>query len=313
LFLILRQVDHNPDFPKTTAFFLSMIPSFIMGSGSAFGESTMLGYFRNFPKDLVVGFSSGTGLAGVVGALLTFLFKFFDIHSEILYLAVSPLSILYFFSFWAIEKLNVRKIEVSPLTSTKTLSKTEPYQISHHDVDTNEHLTCENFKRAFMKGKRFILNLALVYFLEYVILSCFSERVARLGWIHDLDDNYQYELFSLSYQVGVFLSRSSLFIMKKITYVEILTLIQFANFILWLVQVFTGFIHSPYIAIIHLVVVGLMGGGTYVACFYFILNSFRIESELKELCVNIGTIFNDFGILLSSLVTLLLDNTLMKI
>ena len=61
-----------------------------------------------------------------------------------------------------------------------------------------------------------------------------------------------------------------------------------------------------------MVIVGLFGGAAYVGCFYFILESTSIESTIKELCMNIGTIFNDIGILCSSLVVLLLDNTIMK-
>ena len=62
-----------------------------------------------------------------------------------------------------------------------------------------------------------------------------------------------------------------------------------------------------------LIIVGLFGGSAYVGCFYFVLESKDIDSHLKELSINIGTIFNDCGILTSSLVVLLLDNTLMKI
>ena len=61
-----------------------------------------------------------------------------------------------------------------------------------------------------------------------------------------------------------------------------------------------------------LVIVGLFGGAAYVGCFYFVLNSEEIDEEIKELCVNIGTIFNDCGIMLASLTVLLLDNTIMK-
>lgn len=76
-----------------------MIPSFIMGTGSALGEATIIGSLRNYPKHLINGWSSGTGLAGIFGALLTLIFKLEDIQPQNLYLFVSPLSLIYLFVF----------------------------------------------------------------------------------------------------------------------------------------------------------------------------------------------------------------------
>lgn len=55
------------------AFFISLIASCVHGLTSCFGESVILGYLKGFPADLVVGWSSGTGFAGVVGAGLVVL------------------------------------------------------------------------------------------------------------------------------------------------------------------------------------------------------------------------------------------------
>ena len=40
----------------------------IVGSTSSFGESVFLGYLKKFSPDLVAGWSSGTGFAGLLGA-----------------------------------------------------------------------------------------------------------------------------------------------------------------------------------------------------------------------------------------------------
>lgn len=71
-------------------------------------------------------------------------------------------------------------------------------------------------------------------------------------------------------------------------------------------------IKSAWVLFFLLIEVGLFGGGAYVGCFYFILQSETIPPNIKELCLNIGTIFNDLGVLSSSLTVLLLDNTIMK-
>lgn len=61
-----------------------------------------------------------------------------------------------------------------------------------------------------------------------------------------------------------------------------------------------------------MLIVGLMGGSSYVLCFYRLLNNQKIPLKLKELSVNIATMINDTGIFLSSILVLILDNTIMK-
>ncbi len=55
-----------------------------------------------------------------------------------------------------------------------------------------------------------------------------------------------------------------------------------------------------------------MGGSSYVSCLYFLMNTRTIEPKLRELCLNIGTIFNDLGIVLASVTTLILDKTILE-
>lgn len=184
LFLILNAVEGNPDFDKTGAFALTLIPSLIMGTGSAFGESTILGYLRNYPKDYVSGWSSGTGLAGVVGAMITLLSTIYDVELKTLYLVISPICVVYYLFFFFVDKAHkayIQNIETG-LLETDIQEKDELLQ---NDVSQNKSLTFKTGLQAFKSGKRFILNLALVYMLEYTILSGFSERTAYRGYIKD--------------------------------------------------------------------------------------------------------------------------------
>ena len=59
-------------------FFISLVAASTHGLTSCFGESTILGYLKGFPAELVVGWSSGTGFAGVVGAGLVVLLLYFQ-------------------------------------------------------------------------------------------------------------------------------------------------------------------------------------------------------------------------------------------
>jgi hypothetical protein len=183
LYLILNVVENGgADFSKTTAFWLSLIPSFIMGTGSAFGESTILGYLRNFPKDFVAGWSSGTGLAGVIGALLTLMLKVFEVQPKTLYIAISPVCVVYLIAFFLVDRMH-KKYMSNIESGTINVEIMEKIELAQNDVSKNKQLNCRNGIQAFKKGTRFILNLCFVYYLEYVILSGFSERVSKKEYI----------------------------------------------------------------------------------------------------------------------------------
>ena len=329
LFIILYIVESKDNFNNTLAFVLTLIPSIIMGTGSSFGEATNLGYIRTFPKDFISGWSSGTGFAGVFGALITLCCKKFEWKLKNLYLFISPVALIYFICFFISYKvkesydndlLNKNK-EQKLFDRTTNLVEDQKEEIENvknnveSDVSENKEMNCSNFVEGFSYGKRFIINLALVYFLEYTINSGLCERVNKKNYIKSSDffKNIQYETFMLCYQIGVVLSRSSLVIVKHISFIETFTIVQLVNFILWFVEVYVGYITNEWICFIHMIIVGLCGGASYVGCFYFILNSDTIDKVIKELCLNIGTIFNDIGILTSSITVLILDNTIMKI
>lgn len=59
-----------------------------------------------------------------------------------------------------------------------------------------------------------------------------------------------------------------------------------------------------------MILVGLMGGLTYVNSAFSILESTSLNINEKELALTVAIAFEDVGVLLASLVSLLLDNTL---
>lgn len=330
LFTILTIIDYSKDFDQTLAFFLSLIPAIIMGTGQSFGEATFLGYIRTFPEDYVSGWSSGTGFAGVFGASLSLIFKIiteqFDLKN--LYLIISPVTILFFFAFYITFRIktnidNKRKIENENETENN-FSNSLPERPSDlldnnnskaTDVSQNKKMSLENFPLVFKYGKRYILNLLIVYFLEYTICSGLCERANHFGYIDSRGtffEKAQYETFLLCYQIGVVISRSSLFIFKYLKFVELLNLFQIVNFVFWFIEAMKGIISNQWICFASLILLGLCGGGVYVGCFYFILNDNHIPADYKELFLNICTIFVDFGVLLSSITCIVLDNTIMK-
>lgn len=177
-----------------------------MGTGMAFGEATLLGYIRTYPKDFVSGWSSGTGLAGVGGATITLSFKIWNIKPRFIYLYLSPLVLIYFGSYFttyylrnklqeeanaletdnANESISEKEEQKDESTNSNEIIGPVPTSLSNSsDVKENKEMSIQNFKLAFANGRRFIVNLALVYYFEYVILTGFGERVSKFGIVSD--------------------------------------------------------------------------------------------------------------------------------
>lgn len=346
LFIILTVIDSYSDFNQKVAFLLTLIPTVIMGTGQSLGEATFLGYIRTFPEDYVSGWSTGTGIAGILAAILSLTFKLIgdDFDLKNLYIIISPVTVLFFFAYYITYKIKTNidsqnlKEEISnssnnelgperktgdtinnfdvnlPNRASDLLNENNNTQRAT-DVSLNKELTCKNFVLGFKYGKRYILNMFLVYFLEYSVCTGFSERANYFKYVDSSGAFYekaQYETFLLFYQTGVVLSRSSLFIFKYLKFVELLNIIQLCNFIFWFLEALLGFVSNEWVCFITLILLGLCGGGVYVGCFYFVLNETSIPPEYKELCLNIATLFNDFGVLFSSILCVIFDNTFMK-
>ena len=160
------------------------------------------------------------------------------------------------------------------------------------------------------------LNLILVYFFEYVACTGGSDRAQGGDFKHDPNWFVRncYVILNFCYQLGVVISRSSL-VLFKIKHIGVLTLLQFINFVLWIVQADIHFVQGYpiiWVLFVHMFYVGLLGGSSYVNVFYLVLHDDKIPVKDREYCVNISAFANTFGITASSIVIIILDVTLWK-
>jgi battenin len=93
--------------------------------------------------------------------------------------------------------------------------------------------------------------------------------------------------------------------------VWILTALQAFNFVLWWFNAVYVFM-PVWVEFVTMIWVGLMGGASYVNVAYQILSADFLPDEYKETAANISLIFNNAGIIVASLFSLLLDNTMLK-
>lgn len=115
-----------------------------------------------------------------------------------------------------------------------------------------------------------------------------------------------YVLLSLCYQIGVFISRSSLSIItiRKVWY---LTYAQVINFIFFFTVAYYKWLPTS-LQLPVMIWVGLMGGASYVNCYYLLLENDSLPKRLKELATNTASFFVDTGILAASLFGLIISN-----
>ena len=147
-------------------FWLSLIPCIILGTGCSFGESTMLGYLRNYPKSLVAGWSSGTGLAGIAGTLIYIMMNSLKVEKKFMFLILTILPITYLGSFYLIDDLYKLYLENDNSTTSLvdiTINNDENKEENKlENYKDNKSLNLENFQVAFKKSYWYVLNLFLV-------------------------------------------------------------------------------------------------------------------------------------------------------
>ena len=87
------------------SFFVSLFASVILGTVSAFGESTTLGFCKGFPSSVVGYFGSGTGFAGVFGSGMILLLQSAGVSNGNIFFMITPTVIPYFLAFWWINNM----------------------------------------------------------------------------------------------------------------------------------------------------------------------------------------------------------------
>jgi len=173
--------------------------------------------------------------------------------------------------------------------------------------------------RILPKTFHLVINLCTVYFFEYCIINCFADRIANklkddpanADKQDDLNIKEFFQILNLCYQLGVFMSRSSLQYVK-IKKVWILTLLQFINWSFLFVNTQFMLVTSLYVMCPLFVWVGLMGGGSYVNVLHSILELKTVKKSEMEGALVMTLMFNDIGIISSAFFTLIMDNSLFK-
>jgi len=354
MFIILQLNDTYLKDSGGLCFVLSFIPCFFLGSSYAFGEAAMLSYLRLFPKTLIAGWSSGTGISGIISALLNLSSQMSDGFSlKYLYLILFPVGIIYLVLFmltFRILKEQERKIQREEETSKPNMALIREDNEKKEETNTgedeeniekmeiqkpvdipqdeeaikreedkeieemnkaNQTMSLENFKMVMQMAGRIIFNLGGIYFLSFfcnntLIVTVCDERDIEflpLGCSdsHKAYRRGKYEFISLFYQIGMFLSKTFIKVVRRIRPIEVYTITIAVINLIYIIEKSAMFMHwGVYIPLG--LIFGFFAGGTYAMGFYTILNSYKIKQNFKELTINIAAVFNDSGTLLSCII-----------
>ncbi|KAJ0058323.1 hypothetical protein NL108_013270, partial [Boleophthalmus pectinirostris] len=266
----------------SSALWMSFLGVILASISSGLGEVSFLALTVYFDRDVVGGWGSGTGGAGVMGAVL---------YSGLTQLGLTPrVTLLIMLVIPAAMVLSYFFLLVPPPSmpqwSTKdppcaSLCSEETQGLMDSAEDEDEDRTApgkftanpnassrRNLNESACKGLlKFMIPLGMVYFAEYFINQGLMELLYFPGIF--LSHAEQYRWYQTLYQVGVFVSRSSLCCFK-IRQLWLFALLQILNTVLLVFAVAFRFIPSVWIVFAIILYEGLLGGGGYVNTFYFI-------------------------------------------
>ncbi|XP_060082904.1 battenin-like [Ylistrum balloti] len=324
------------------SFWFALVCIVFVGASSAFGENVALGFLRLFPSTLVNAWSSGTGMAGVLGAGIYIIFgcvvgaggqntaQLKDL-TKYAFLLTTPFVALYLISYFFIIKppqsedieTNVQrsvrsgnvqegraeeKEDERPLMHDAASGEEQVFEAPAEQLMINEETMCRKVLRCLKITGWLSFNLCAVYLFEYIVQGCAAK--VRPKSEYNIGCPELYAALSLCYQAGVFVSRSSVQLLR-IKRVEILTILQAVNMFIWLFDVHYKFMPTAILPAV-MIYVGLLGGASYVNIFYRLLHDDKYPDQDRELCINIVAIFITLGIVLGTVSETILFNTVLK-
>ncbi|KAF5914744.1 hypothetical protein HPG69_005242 [Diceros bicornis minor] len=233
---------------------------------SGLGEVTFLSLTAFYPRAVISWWSSGTGGAGLLGALSYLGLTQAGLSPQYTLLSMLGIPALmlasYFFLLTSPGTQDPGGEEEAETAARQPLISSEASELK---PDYNPNLSLRERWTVFKGLLWHIIPLVLVYFAEYFI----NQGLFELLYFRNtsLTHAQQYRWYQMLYQAGVFASRSSLRCCH-IRFTWALALLQCLNLAFLLVDVWFSFLPSIYLIFLIIVYEGLLGGAAYVNTFH---------------------------------------------
>ncbi|XP_068703024.1 battenin-like [Montipora foliosa] len=270
------------------ALWFSLIGVVFASISSGFGEITLLSYSAHFDKDVVSTWSSGTGGAGIFGALSYAAFTSAGVSPRNTVLVMNVVPFTYGLSYWVILERPKRLTENESLLDQTGNARTTDTGM---EPTISNPLSFNTKLRIIKSLLKYMIPLFFVYFAEYFINQGLLELIYWNGiW---LTPSEQYRWYQVDYQIGVFLSRSSVNIFP-IQKIWLLAVLQNVNLVFLVCEAYFHFLPSVWIMFVIILYEGLLGGACYVNAFYRI--SKEVKPEHKEFSMGVASVADSCGI-----------------
>ncbi|CAO1415609.1 unnamed protein product [Diamesa hyperborea] len=264
----------------------------ITSLASGLGEPTFLAYSAYFNKNTISTWSSGTGGAGIVGALSFTVLRGLGLSNQQTLLVMISVPVLELITFFGL----LRK----PLPLDEQIAEQQKSKESLTEAAYEPPL--EGFREKISYIKKlliYMMPLALVYLFEYLVNQGLFELVYFPNIF--LMDSEQYRWYQVTYQVGVFISRSSVNIVK-IKHIWLMAVLQFGVLSFFFAEAILMFTPNIWIIFGIIFFEGLLGGGAYVNTFYRMTK--EIPATRREYAMGVVALSDSVGITLAGFIAM---------
>ncbi|KAM9209073.1 battenin isoform 2-T2 [Dugong dugon] len=273
---------------------------------SGLGEITFLSLTSFYPRAVISWWSSGTGGAGLLGALSYLGLTQAGLSPQHTLLSMLGIPALLLVSYFLVLTSPAPQ-DPGGEEDTETAAR-QPLMSSEapeSKPDSGSSLSLQERWTVFKSLLPHIIPLVLVYFAEYFI----NQGLFELLFFRNtsLSHAEQYRWYQMLYQAGVFASRSSLRCCR-IRYTWILALLQCFNLGFLMADMWFSFLPSIYLIFLIILYEGLLGGAAYVNTFHNI--ALETSDEHREFAMATACISDTLGISLSGALALPLHDFL---
>ncbi|XP_014256380.1 battenin [Cimex lectularius] len=280
---------------EATKIWLAIFGVVNIALSSGLGEATLLSYMGLYKStDVISNWSSGTGGAGFFGSLtymlLTILFSEENRAKPLYIFLIVPC--LMGFSFWVLlDKPVYIKEQVADGQSQETFGLPSSSS-SLQEMSVLQHfmINLKSIPPLF----KYMIPFGLVYLFEYFINQGMFELIQFNGFI--IAERDQYVIYQLAYQIGVFISRSSIKLIE-IRNIWLLAVLQGINVIIFTTDAIYSYVPNIYITLVLILYEGFLGGAAYVNTFNRITH--EVSLEKREFSMSITSLGDAAGISLA--------------
>uniref|UniRef100_A0A914E016 Battenin n=1 Tax=Acrobeloides nanus TaxID=290746 RepID=A0A914E016_9BILA len=288
---------------------MSLSGVILASAGAGLGELSYLALSSHFSNNMISAWSSGTGGAGIFGSLAYAGLTephLADLSPKTALLVMLIVPIIFAIAYWflmvlppSVHTVNIIKPKtwLNPKIYPETIKV--PPSPTWSEKSSPDSDIVDSSNTTIPPLLPYMIPLAIVYIGEYIINQGLTELIFfNCSHGFSLSRKSQYRWYQVLYQLGVFISRSSVNVIELPRVVlYILPVLQMLNAIFFFFNAIYWFI--PHISIVFVLIIfeGLLGGASYVNTFNRIHK--EVSPDVKEYCLSIASIGDSIGIVIA--------------